>query len=160
MNKSRKFLVSVATNFKLNGIDLMYYFKLQSCHAQIKPYFPKQRRSFRATLLDPRRVTLRSAFDLAHPERTKGGEKGNVRRANERERVKKLRKQPKPRGRRMGVPGVARRIRRNLLVPAGPRQNRLSVHYFKGRRSGREGGEDGRIGERWGPLQKRLGRLV
>lgn len=30
----------------------------------------------------------------------------------------------------------ARRIRRNLLVPAGPRQNRLSVHYF--RRNDRE----------------------
>lgn len=86
MNKPRKFLVSVATNFKLNGIVLMYYFKLQSCHAQIKPYFPKQRRSFRATLLDPRRVTLRSAFDLAHPERTKGGIRERERQASERAR--------------------------------------------------------------------------
>lgn len=54
-------------------------------------------------------------------ESTREGEK--VEKATETERSKD--------GGDSGAPGVARRIWRNLLVPAGPRQNRLSVHYFR-----------------------------
>ena len=45
----------------------------------------RSRQLFRATLLDPCRGTLRSAsaFDFAHPERTKGGIRERKRQASE-----------------------------------------------------------------------------
>jgi len=56
------------------------------------------------------------------------------------------------------APRVAR-IRRNLLVPAGLRQNRLSVHYFRVGSTRREGWvlQDRRL---MGPAAKATGRLV
>lgn len=74
--------------------------------------------------------------------------------------LEKLRKQPRSKGRGADRERGkrSRRIRRNLLVPAGPRQNRLSVHYFRvgaavkeGERGERVVGIEGvRCGGEWG----------